>query len=146
LERAGHSRGGSAWQAQLRRPCLLSLNYAMLGDRVGAPDLSPYCAPARATDLRGLPPAFIAVGQFDVFRNKDKLEALAGTLAPARTAVVPADVTREADVQALADEAAARFGGIDVLVSNAGVGYLSPLSATGALTRSPPAGGRAPGN
>jgi meso-butanediol dehydrogenase/(S,S)-butanediol dehydrogenase/diacetyl reductase len=60
-------------------------------------------------------------------RNKDKLEALAGTLNPDRTAVVPADVTREADVQALADEAAARFGGIDVLVSNAGVGYLSPF-------------------
>ena len=44
---------------------------AVLGDRVGAPDLSPYCAPARATDLRGLPPAFIAVGQFDVFRDED---------------------------------------------------------------------------
>jgi NAD(P)-dependent dehydrogenase (short-subunit alcohol dehydrogenase family) len=49
-------------------------------------------------------------------RNKDKLEALAGTLNPDRAAVIPADVTREADVQALADEAAARFGGIDVLV------------------------------
>ncbi len=36
-------------------------------------------------------------------RNKVKLEALAGTLDPDRTAVVPADVTREADVQALAD-------------------------------------------
>ncbi len=36
-------------------------------------------------------------------------------------------MTREADVQALADEAAPRFGGIDVLVSNAGVGYLSPF-------------------
>lgn len=36
-------------------------------------------------------------------------------------------MTREADVQALADGAAARFGGIDVLVSSAGVGYLSPF-------------------
>ena len=44
---------------------------AVLGDRVGAPDLSPYCAPGRATDLHGLPPAFIAVGQFDVFRDED---------------------------------------------------------------------------
>jgi len=44
---------------------------AVLGDRVGAPDLSPYCAPGRATDLHGLPPAFIAVGQLDVFRDEN---------------------------------------------------------------------------
>ncbi len=44
---------------------------AVLGDRVGAPDLSPYCAPARTTDLHGLTRAFIAVGQFDVFRDED---------------------------------------------------------------------------
>src|SRR3954452_3161414 len=35
---------------------------ALLGDAVGGPDVSPYAAPARATDLSGLPPAFIDVG------------------------------------------------------------------------------------
>ena len=34
-------------------------------------DSRPYCSPGRATDLHGLPPAFIAVGQFDVFRDED---------------------------------------------------------------------------
>lgn len=58
-------------------------------------------------------------------RNKDKLAALAGTLDRDRAAVIPADVTREAEMRALAEGAAARFGGIDVLVSNAGVGHLS---------------------
>ncbi|MER8115650.1 alpha/beta hydrolase fold domain-containing protein [Streptomyces sp. NPDC094031] len=44
---------------------------AVLGDRVGAPDVHPYCAPGRATDLAGLPDTFVAVGQFDVFRDED---------------------------------------------------------------------------
>ncbi|WP_416482646.1 alpha/beta hydrolase [Streptomyces sp. CL12] len=44
---------------------------AVLGDRVGAPDVHPYSAPGRATDLAGLPDTFIAVGQFDVFRDED---------------------------------------------------------------------------
>lgn len=44
---------------------------AILGDRVGAPDLSPYCAPARATDLADLPPTFIAVAQFDGLRDEN---------------------------------------------------------------------------
>ncbi|MFJ6047802.1 alpha/beta hydrolase [Streptomyces sp. NPDC092307] len=44
---------------------------ALLGDRYGAPDLSPYAAPARATDLSGLPPAFIDVGSVETFRDED---------------------------------------------------------------------------
>lgn len=43
---------------------------AILGDRKGD-DVSPYAAPARATDLRGLPPTFIAVGDLDLFRDED---------------------------------------------------------------------------
>lgn len=31
----------------------------------------PYAAPARATDLSGLPPTFIAVGDLDLFRDED---------------------------------------------------------------------------
>ncbi|WP_030772623.1 MULTISPECIES: alpha/beta hydrolase [unclassified Streptomyces] len=44
---------------------------ALLGDRCGAPDLSPYAAPARATDLSGLPPAYIDVGSVETFRDED---------------------------------------------------------------------------
>ncbi|MFD7911385.1 alpha/beta hydrolase [Streptomyces sp. NPDC059752] len=44
---------------------------ALLGDRFGAADLPPYAAPARATDLSGLPPAFIDVGSAETFRDED---------------------------------------------------------------------------
>jgi acetyl esterase/lipase len=43
---------------------------ALLGDAVGGPDVSPYAAPARATDLSGLPPAFIDVGSAETFRDE----------------------------------------------------------------------------
>ncbi len=44
---------------------------ALLGDARGGPDVSPYAAPARATDLAGLPPAFLDVGSADSFRDED---------------------------------------------------------------------------
>jgi acetyl esterase/lipase len=44
---------------------------ALLGDARGGPDVSPYAAPARATDLSGLPPAFIDVGTAETFRDED---------------------------------------------------------------------------
>ncbi|GHE14520.1 alpha/beta hydrolase [Klenkia taihuensis] len=44
---------------------------ALLGDAVGGPDVSPYAAPARATDLSGLPPAFIDVASAETFRDED---------------------------------------------------------------------------
>lgn len=44
---------------------------SILGERAGTDDVSPYCAPARATDLAGLPPTFLAVGELDVFRDED---------------------------------------------------------------------------
>lgn len=43
---------------------------ALLGDRVGADDVPPYAAPARATDLSGLPPAFVDVGELELFRDE----------------------------------------------------------------------------
>ncbi|WP_425464797.1 alpha/beta hydrolase [Nonomuraea terrae] len=43
---------------------------ALLGDRVGTDDVPPYAAPARATDLAGLPPAFVDVGELEVFRDE----------------------------------------------------------------------------
>ena len=45
---------------------------ALLGDDVrGGPDVSPYAAPSRGTDLAGLPPAFIDVGSAETFRDED---------------------------------------------------------------------------
>ncbi|UQS23494.1 alpha/beta hydrolase [Amycolatopsis thermalba] len=44
---------------------------ALLGEARGGPDVSPYAAPARATDLSGLPPAFIDVGSAESFRDED---------------------------------------------------------------------------
>ncbi|MFJ3257202.1 alpha/beta hydrolase [Streptomyces sp. NPDC086771] len=44
---------------------------ALLGDRYGDPDLPPYAAPARATDLSGLPPAYVEVGSAEMFRDED---------------------------------------------------------------------------
>jgi len=44
---------------------------AYLGDRKGGPDVPAYAAPARATDLAGLPPTLIAVGAIDGFSDED---------------------------------------------------------------------------
>jgi acetyl esterase/lipase len=44
---------------------------ALLGTARGGPEVSPYAAPARATDLSGLPPAFIDVGTADLFLDED---------------------------------------------------------------------------
>ena len=53
-------------------------------------------------------------------RNTDKLQAVAGALS-GEVLCVAADVSREADCQRLVGEAEARFGGIDVLINNAGI-------------------------
>lgn len=44
---------------------------ALLGDARGEPDVSPYAAPARETDLSDLPPAFIYGGSTETFRDED---------------------------------------------------------------------------
>jgi acetyl esterase/lipase len=44
---------------------------ALLGQQIGAADVSPYAAPARATDLTGLPATYLEVGQLDIFRDED---------------------------------------------------------------------------
>jgi short-subunit dehydrogenase len=53
-------------------------------------------------------------------RSEDKLKALADAL-PGGAAIVPADITREADRQHLLDRAVEELGGLDVLVNNAGI-------------------------
>jgi acetyl esterase/lipase len=42
-----------------------------LGGAAGGTDVSSYAAPARAKDLAGLPPAYVAIGQYDTFRDED---------------------------------------------------------------------------
>jgi acetyl esterase/lipase len=44
---------------------------ALLGDAAGGPDVPATAAPARLEDSTGLPPAYIEVGQIDVFRDED---------------------------------------------------------------------------
>lgn len=43
----------------------------LLGERRGTEEVSVYAAPARATDLSGLPPALIDCGSAEVFRDED---------------------------------------------------------------------------
>ena len=70
-------------------------------------------AAARALAARG---AKVVLGA----RRRDRLEALAAELG-ANAAILPADVTRLADMQALAALAREKFGGIDTLFANAGI-------------------------
>jgi acetyl esterase/lipase len=44
---------------------------SLLGQKPGGFRISPYAAPARATNLKGLPPAFISVGAMDLFLDED---------------------------------------------------------------------------
>ncbi|GGR55902.1 acetyl esterase/lipase [Nocardioides luteus] len=43
---------------------------ALLGDRRGGPDVTPYAAPARAEDLTGLPRTYIDTGSAETFRDE----------------------------------------------------------------------------
>jgi len=43
---------------------------AYLGDAAGGPNVSPYAAASRATDLTNLPPTYIAVGSHEVFLDE----------------------------------------------------------------------------
>ncbi|MDO9360580.1 MAG: SDR family oxidoreductase [Polaromonas sp.] len=54
-------------------------------------------------------------------RDRKKLDAVADTLPEMRTMVCVADVSRYAEVEALVSQAVMRFGGLHVVVSNAGV-------------------------
>ena len=64
-------------------------------------------------------------------RRLERLEALAAEIDDDGGEVLSlaVDVTRRGDLQRMADAARQRFGRLDVLVSNAGVGPISPLDA-----------------
>lgn len=44
---------------------------SLLGHAPGGEGVSPYAAPARATDLAGLPPTFLSTGALDLFLDED---------------------------------------------------------------------------
>ena len=48
---------------------------AYLGGAPGAPEIPAYAAAARAGDLRGLPPAWVGVGDLDLFWSEDRAYA-----------------------------------------------------------------------
>jgi NADP-dependent 3-hydroxy acid dehydrogenase YdfG len=64
-------------------------------------------------------------------RRRERLEALAEEMrtAGATVEVQPTDMRHEEDILRLFEVARARFGGVDVLVNNAGLGRSAPLSS-----------------
>ncbi len=67
-------------------------------------------------------------------RNSDELAALAERLERMGVAALPvaADLTLEEDVDRLRDAVLARFGRVDILINNAGVGKYGPLASLSA--------------
>jgi acetyl esterase/lipase len=57
--------------------------HALLGEQIGTAGVPATAAPARATDLTGLPPMYMEVGELDIFRDEDieyaRRAAAAGT-------------------------------------------------------------------
>ncbi|HVX20997.1 MAG TPA: alpha/beta hydrolase [Acidimicrobiales bacterium] len=76
-----------------------------LGDRYGTDDVPAYAAAARATDLSGLPPAYVCVGNVDGFCDEDVAYA---------TRLNQAGVPAELHVYAGAPHGVMLFDGTDV--------------------------------
>lgn len=55
--------------------------HALLGDNLGTSGVPPLAAPARLTDFSRLAPAFIDVGELDIFRDEGLLYAVELTRA-----------------------------------------------------------------
>lgn len=62
-----------------------------LGQEPGGAQVTPYAAPARRTDLAGLPPTWIGVGDIDLFHDENLAyaDALRAAGVPVHTEVVP---------------------------------------------------------
>jgi NAD(P)-dependent dehydrogenase (short-subunit alcohol dehydrogenase family) len=61
-------------------------------------------------------------------RREERIAALAAELGAERAVAVPADVTDEASLRAVVDTAVERFGGLDVMVNNAGISKSVPAT------------------
>jgi acetyl esterase/lipase len=86
--RDDHSgRGRFAWTAESNRFGWT----AYLGRPPRLSDAPEYCAPARRSDLSGLPPAWIGVGELDLFHDEDVdyAERLAQAGVPCELVTVP---------------------------------------------------------
>ncbi|MEI4470885.1 SDR family NAD(P)-dependent oxidoreductase [Frigidibacter sp. MR17.24] len=62
-----------------------------------------------------------------VGRDRAKLDRAAAAYDPARSLAVAADIGVPADARAIVEAATARFGGIDVLVNNAGIAVMGRI-------------------
>ncbi|GLU88219.1 alpha/beta hydrolase [Agromyces sp. NBRC 114283] len=93
---------------------------ALLGERRGTADVSIYASPARATDLSGLPPAYIDCGSAEVFRDED---------------VAYATKLWEAGVQAELHVWAGGFHGFDLLAPQAAVSQASTAARDNWVSR-----------
>lgn len=73
--------------------------------------------------------AFAAAGANVVLAARDeaKLAAVAGTLGR-RALVVPTDVSDPSAIERLVAETVAAFGGVDIVINNAGVGLAAPVA------------------
>ena len=62
-------------------------------------------------------------------RSEEKLQQIAADLKSRNTEVTyaPTDVTQEADCRRLIETAVTRFGGVDILICNAGISMRAPI-------------------
>jgi len=65
--------------------------------------------------------ASVVVADLQVERAQQVAQAIVAEQGPGRAIAVPADVTRVEDCEAMVDAAVQAFGGLDLLVSNAGI-------------------------
>lgn len=72
--------------------------------------------------------AHVVVADIDAAGARKTAEEIAGALGPGRALGVEMDVTREASVRLGFEETVLAYGGLDILVSNAGIAHSAPVA------------------